>query len=132
MPKTTKKKTTKKASSHRAEVILGTATVAAALGAYFLYGSKDAKKNRKQVRGWMLKAKGEVLEKVEMLKDANEDRYHALVDSVLKKYDQMKSVDSEELKALGTDLKKHWVAIQKDARKMTKGKKAKTTKKAKK
>ena len=37
----------------------------AAAGTYFLYGSKDAKKNRKAVKSWALKAKAEVLEALE-------------------------------------------------------------------
>ena len=42
-----------------------TAAAVAAAGAYFLYGSKDANKNRKTVKSWMLKAKAEVLEQLE-------------------------------------------------------------------
>ena len=38
-----------------------TAAAVAAAGAYFLYGSKDADKNRKTVKSWGLKAKAEVL-----------------------------------------------------------------------
>ena len=36
-----------------------TAAAVTAAGAFFLYGSKEAAKNRKKVKGWMLKAKGE-------------------------------------------------------------------------
>ena len=43
------------------------ATMLAAVGGYFLYGAKDAKKNRKTVNSWMLKAKAEVLEGIETL-----------------------------------------------------------------
>jgi hypothetical protein len=53
--------------ARKAEIGAGIAAgvAAAALGAYFLYGSKDAKKNRAKVKGWMLKARGEVLEQLE-------------------------------------------------------------------
>jgi hypothetical protein len=42
-----------------------TAGMLAAVGGYFLYGAKDAKKNRKTVNSWMLRAKAEVLEGIE-------------------------------------------------------------------
>ena len=42
----------------------GVGLAAVAAGAHFLYG-KDGATNRKKVRGWALKAKGEMLEKLE-------------------------------------------------------------------
>ncbi len=83
---------------------------AAAAGIYFLYGSNDAKKNRKAVKGWTLKAKGEVLEKLENLKgELTEENYHKIVDSVTSKYKDRK----EDAEALVKDLKGHWKSIKK-------------------
>ena len=59
---------------------VGLAALAAA-GTYFLYGKKGAK-NRKMIEGWTLKMKGEVLEKMETIKELNEDKYYKLVDTV--------------------------------------------------
>jgi hypothetical protein len=105
--------------------ILGVAAAAAA-GAYFLYGTKDGKKMKKQIRGWALKAKGEVLEKVEKLKEVNEEAYHQVIDAVLKRYKTIKGIDTVELAAIASELKGHWANIRKEldagAKKMVKAK----------
>lgn len=62
----------------------------------------------------MLKAKGEVLEKLENLKEANEERYCAIVDTVMNKYKILKSLDSNEVMSLAGDLKRHWKNIRTD------------------
>ena len=59
-----------------------TAAAVTAAGAYFLYGSKKATQNRKKVKGWMLKAKGEVLETLEKAESITEDEYKALVETL--------------------------------------------------
>ena len=61
----TKKTAKKKGMGTGAKVSIGvgvSTAVLAAAGGYFLYGSKNAAKNRKQVKSWALKAKAEVLE----------------------------------------------------------------------
>ena len=79
---------------------------------YFLYG-KDGAKNRKKVKGWMLKAKGEVLERLEKLKDIDEEDYNKIIDSVSAKYSKMKSLDKDEVAKLMDDLRVHWKSIEK-------------------
>lgn len=91
--------------------ILGVAAAAAA-GTYFLYGSKDAKKNRQKVQGWMFKAKGEVMDKLEKLKEVDEEIYNKVVDTVLSKYNQAKSIDAGDVQVMAADLKKHWKSIK--------------------
>ena len=90
---------------------IGVAALAAA-GAYFLYGSKGAK-NRERIAGWALQLKGEVLEKMENLKDLNEETYHRLVDETAARYGRVKRVSSSELKNISVDLKKAWTHIGK-------------------
>ncbi len=86
---------------------------AAAAGAYFLYGSKDAKKNRKAVKGWALKAKGEVLEKIENVKgELNEENYHKIVDGVMAKYKKVKNDHKEDIDNLVKEMKSHWKNIK--------------------
>jgi len=82
-------------------------------GAYYLYGTKEGAKKRVKVRGWVLKAKGEVMEKMENLKEVNENAYNTIVDTVMNKYKTLKSIDPTEVEALVTDLKKHWKSIKK-------------------
>lgn len=118
-----------------AGAIMGVAAVAvaAAAGGYFLYG-KDGAKNRKKVKGWMLKAKGEVLEKVEKLKEVTEDEYQNIIDTVAAKYAAIKSIDPAEVMAMQKELKAHWKNIKKvvSAKPQKKMKaKAKMVKKAK-
>jgi len=64
--------------------IIGAAAIAA-IGAYFLTGKHGAE-NRENVRGWMLKMKGEVLEKVEDLKNLTEADYYKIVDEAAARY----------------------------------------------
>jgi len=84
---------------------------AAAAGAYFLYGTKEGARKRKQIKGWTLRVKGEVLEKMEKLKDVNEKVYRETVDTVAEKYRKIKNIDSEELDAVVKELKNHWKNI---------------------
>ncbi len=94
--------------------LMGLGILAASFaGAYYLYGTKDGAKKKEKIKGWMLKAKGEVLEKLENLKDVNEGTYNDLVSNVMKKYQGIKSIDKAELEKLGADLKKHWKNIKK-------------------
>src|SRR3954468_14149215 len=84
------------------------AVAAAAAGTYFLYGSKNAPKNRKMVKAWSLKAKGEILEKLEKLSDVNEAVYHKIVKEVADKYQTMKKIDKKDMMEFVDELKKHW------------------------
>jgi len=105
----------KKRNDHTAaSAALGLAALAAAAaGAYFLYG-KDAPKRRAKVRGWALRAKGEVLEAIEGLKGTlNEQQYRALVDKVMSRYKKVKQASPQELMALSKELKGHWRSIHK-------------------
>jgi len=109
----------------------GIAIAAAAAGAYFLYG-KDAPKRRAQVKSWMLKAKGEVLEQIEKLPNLDEATYYGLIDTVSKKYAGLKHVDSAEIAGLVKELQGGWKAIKKQVSpaKKTAKKAAKKAKKA--
>ena len=101
-------------SNTKVEIAAGIGALAAlAAGAYFLYGTKDGAKKRVKIKGWMLKAKGEVMEKLEMLKSVDEASYNAIVDGVMKKYEGMKDVQKLEVVALFMDIKKHWKNIKK-------------------
>lgn len=91
---------------------VATAAVAAVAGAVFLYGTEAGKKKRKQIKSWTLKAKGEVLEKLEKAKEVNEQVYHDVVNAVAKKYEQVKTIDLNEVAEFATELKKHWKNIK--------------------
>jgi len=90
---------------------IAAAVAAAAAGGYFLYG-KDGAKNRKKVKGWMLKAKGEILEQMEKGKDMTEETYHGVIDKVSQKYQAVKNIDPAELQQMTKELKSHWKSIK--------------------
>ncbi|MBU3668706.1 MAG: hypothetical protein FGM57_01920 [Candidatus Taylorbacteria bacterium] len=102
--------------------ILGGLAAAAAAGAYFVYGNKDAQKNIKKVKGqitskvkgWALKAKAEALEKIEKLKQVDENAYHTVIDTVMKKYNNIKSIDTKDVEAVAKELRSHWKNIQRE------------------
>ena len=110
--------------------VLGLGALAAlSAGAYFLYGTKEGAKKRVKIKGWMLKAKGEVLEKMEALKDVNEEAYNKVVSTVMSKYQGLKNVDQGEVVSLVEDFKKHWKNIKKHIDEATKVKQVVSKKK---
>jgi hypothetical protein len=90
---------------------IGLAALAAA-GTYFLYGKRGAK-NRETIAGWALQLKGEVLEKMENLKNANQQTYNELVDETAARYGRTKRVGASELAHIVTELKSAWSHISK-------------------
>ncbi|OGS49519.1 MAG: hypothetical protein A3J79_08680 [Elusimicrobia bacterium RIFOXYB2_FULL_62_6] len=88
-------------------------TAIAALGTYLLYG-KRGEKNREIIAGWMLKLKGEVLEKVEEIKEINEAEYYKIVDEVTARYSRLGKVGAGELKRLKEDLRDAWKHLSKE------------------
>lgn len=97
---------------NKGKKIIGAAAGIAAIaaGTYFLYG-KDGKKNREKVRGWALKAKGEILEGVEKLREVNKDAYHKVVERVQARYKKFQEVDRKELDRLASEAKGYWTGI---------------------
>ncbi|MDP2704866.1 MAG: hypothetical protein U1D31_01850 [Patescibacteria group bacterium] len=88
--------------------------LAATAAAYFLYGAKDAKKRRAKIRGWALKAKGEVLEKLEVLTDINKDTYQTIVKQILSRYNNAKHIGKEEIADLEKELGNYWKHLKKE------------------
>jgi len=88
--------------------------VVAALGAYFLYG-KNGGSNRAKAAAWMLKMKGEVLEKAEEFRDINKAEYHKIVDEVAAHYEKLGKVGAEEVKHLAQELKDAWEHVKQAA-----------------
>jgi gas vesicle protein len=106
--------------------------IAAIAGGYYLFGAKNAKQNRKNVEAWTLKAKADVLTKLEKAKNITQDEYEKIVDGVSDKYAQVKEIGTDKADALRKELKKHWKEIKKEAEELEKkGRKAvaKVTKK---
>ena len=98
---------------------LTTAAVAAA-SAYFLYGSKNAAKNRKAVKSWSLKAKAEVLEKLEDAKEMTREEYEQLISAVAGAYSGIKNASRADISEFTKEMKDHWKSIEKAAQPMKK------------
>lgn len=130
----TKRKNKKEKSGVGAGMVVAGLVAAAAAGAYWLSTPKG-KRARMQMKGWMIKAKGEVIERLEDAKDINREVYEKIVDEVAESYRKLKRVDVKELGILVDELKDQWEVIKKEAAKDAKvGKKssAKVKKAAKK
>lgn len=90
---------------------IGMAAIAAA-GAYFIYGKVGAK-SREKIKGWALQLKGEVLEKMEDLKDIDQETYYKLIDQTTERYKRVKRVSAAELAHITEELKNAWAHISK-------------------
>ncbi len=128
------KKQIKKPLNTETKVGIGfglTAAAAAAAGAYFLYGSKNAPKNRKKVKGWALKAKGEVLEGLEKAKEITTDEFNDLVATASKAYGTVKKATAGEVKDFKKEMQTHWHELEKSkvVKKIAGGKQASRVKK---
>lgn len=109
------KKSTKNEAGVGKAVGIGVGVAALTAAAYLLFG-KDGKKNRKMIRGWSVKMKGEIIEKFENAKELTEPLYHEIVDTIGAKYAKLKNIDPEELKDVVGEIKKHWKTLSKDAK----------------
>ena len=94
-------------------VAAGVAALAAA--GYFFFGP-DGAKNQKKMKGWMIKMKGDVVEKMEKTKDMSESAYHQIVDAIATKYASVKTNNAEDVMKLAKELKKHWKSISTHAK----------------
>lgn len=114
-------------AAQKVEIAVGiTAAAVAAAGAYFLYGSKNAEKNRKKVKGWMLKAKGEVLDALDEAQHMTQEEYEQLIEGVTTTYASVKGATKGDLSAFKKEMKEYWEQIEKQGKKVA----AKAMKKA--
>ncbi len=108
----TKKKTNKVGKA----LAIGAGVAVLSAAAYVLFGP-EGKNNRKKIKGWAVKMKGEIIEKFEKMKEVTEPMYHKVVDEISQKYSKAKGVSSDEVKEVVADLKKHWKTMVKDTKK---------------
>lgn len=108
-----------------------TAAAAGALGAYFLTGSKHAAQNRKLVKSWMLKAKADILERIEEAKNMTAEEFSDLIDTVSAGYAAAQKVSRRDMSEFKDEMVAHWKKLEREAMKLRKAKAAqKTAKKA--
>lgn len=112
-----------KKQNKRIAIAAGAAAAAAgvAAGAYYLYGSKDAKEHRKALKKWGSAALRDVEREAKKIKDAalNEENFRGIVETVSERYRSLKNLDPEEVaafvSAVSADWKKYSAAAKKRA-----------------
>lgn len=106
-------KASEKKSNIGASLAIGAGLVAAAAAGYLLFGPKG-KENRVKIKGWTLKAKGDILEAIEKMDHVTSEKYQAVVDKVTKKYAKVKNITEDELSKFEKEARKHWKSIERD------------------
>jgi hypothetical protein len=107
-------------------VAVGAGVIALAAASYFFFGP-EGKKNRNNLKGWMVKMKGEVIEKMEDAKDMSEAAYEKIVDAVAAKYAKAGKISEAEIRVFAGLLKQQWNGIVKSHHKAAAVKKATKT-----
>ncbi len=100
---------------NREMAAVGAGIAAIAAGAYFFFGP-DGSKHQKKMKGWMVKMKGDVLEKLEDAIDVTEPIYNDIVDSVARTQAVAGKIPKTEIMALAIDLKKQWRTISRSVK----------------
>lgn len=110
------------------KIVAGAIGIAAISAVAYLLMGPNGKKNRKDLKAWMLKMKAEVAEKIEGLKDITKEKYDNIVDEVSKKYSKIKNIDQSDLNNEINHLKKEWSKITNAGKKTVVKKLTKKTK----
>lgn len=106
------------ATNNKDKVIIGAAAAALAAGIYF-FQTTQGKRNAKKLKGWMVRMKADVLDKLEEAEEVTEPVYRGIVDTVANAQIVASKIPRSEILALATDLKRQWKMINR----MTHGKK---------
>ncbi|MBP6904819.1 MAG: hypothetical protein KBB91_02060 [Candidatus Pacebacteria bacterium] len=101
------KKQTKGSMSAGKVAAIGAGVAALAAASYYFFGP-EGQKHRKTAKGWMLKMKAEIVEKMENAKEMTQSTYDTIVDTVAKKYQK-----NPEIGMMVDMLKKQWRGISK-------------------
>ncbi len=112
--------------TQKAAVVFAAVAAAAAAGTYFFAG-KRGRANRRAIRGWTVRAKGEVMQKLEQLQEVSLESYMGIVDAVLKGYRGLKDITPDELDDLKQELQSSWKDIESSLRKKKPTSSAKTS-----
>jgi hypothetical protein len=102
------------------------AVAGAAAGAYYLFGSKNARENREKVKTWVSRARKEIRTEAKKLKDVAMDQrtYKRLADMVISRYQDMEGFTKREGSELMKILMSEWENMNKPVRKTASGRKS--------
>ncbi len=113
--------------SSGAILAIGAGVAALATTTYYFFGPKGDE-HRKSLKGWMIKMKGEIIERIEDVKELTEPVYRDIVDSVVATYATTTKASKEELAAFADRLKGQWKEILASTQEKKKAIARKTTK----
>lgn len=115
------KKTTTQKKGISAGTVAAIGAGVAAVGAisYYFFGP-HGKKHRQQFKGWMIKMKGEIIEKIEKASDVTEETYHKIIDTIAAAYIKSGRASEEQVQMYAGELKKQWKNIAAAAKKHSK------------
>jgi len=108
---------------------IGVSLASLAAGAYFFFGPKG-QKHQKHAKAWVIKMKGDIVEKLESAKEITEPIYHSIIDTVAVEYNKKVKNGQEDIAEIVDDLKKQWKNLNKAAKTKTSTKKKIAIKKA--
>ncbi len=99
------KETTKKAT-----LGIAGATMAAAAGAYYLYGSKKAAAHRRAVNAWMRRAEREIVHEAKRLKNAayTDATIKKVINHVAQRYEAARDLNPDDVKNFVSAVQKSW------------------------
>lgn len=101
----------KQATKKTAEVAaVAAATMAAAAGAYYLYGSEKASAHRRKVGAWMRRAEREIVHEAKRLKDKayTDQNIRRVIGEVTKRYEAARDLDPKDVKQFIAAIQKSW------------------------
>src|SRR4051812_3745764 len=89
---------------------VGAGIAALATATYYFFGPKG-ERHRDELKGWMIRMKGEIIERIEDAKELTEPIYREIIDSVASTYAATSKVTKEELSDFADRLKAQWKDI---------------------
>lgn len=97
-------------------VALGASVAALGAATYYFFGP-EGKKHQKNFKGWMIKMKADIVEKIEDAGEVTEKVYHKIIDEVSAAYAKTGKVSKEEIALYADVLKKQWSNVVKSTKK---------------
>lgn len=106
----------KKISKSAAGIGAGLLAAGAAAAGYYFYASPKAKKHRKIAAKWATDMKNEVVKEAKRLPKATPKAFAALVDRIADTYEDVSSIDVEEVRRAANELKANWDKLSSGAK----------------
>lgn len=110
MTDTKENNTKKNTGSHSSDFILAGLIASAVAGVIYLY-DRNRQATEKQIRGWVLKAKGEIMDQVAQAETLTREGYERIVDEAVDRYADKQSELSANVQDVRNRLKSRWSEI---------------------